>query len=233
MSAFVAAQYQTTFKGTLDGPAMKALAENPAVRILLGPPLALDDPGGFTVWRTGMPLLVLASVWSMLAATRITRGEEDAGRWELLLGGRLRMVDLVVRSLAALAGSATLISGAVAAGLLATGTDPTGAVVHAAGILGLTVTFAAAGLLAAQMMPGRPAATGLTVVLLGVGLLLRMLADGVPQLAWTAWATPFGLTARTAPFAENRVAPLLVLATFPIVLSGAAIATARRRDLGS
>jgi ABC-2 type transport system permease protein len=44
-----------------------------------------------------------------------------------------------------------------------------------------------------------------------------MLADGVPQLVWSAWATPFGLTARTAPFADNRVAPLLVLVTFPIV----------------
>lgn len=70
--------------------------------------MALDDAGGFTIWRTGLPILVLASVWILLAATRITRGEEDAGRWDLLLAGRLRTVDVVLRCLTAIAGSAFL-----------------------------------------------------------------------------------------------------------------------------
>ena len=170
--------------------------EIPSRRILLGPPVALDDPGGFTVWRTGTPVLVLASGWIMLATTRITRGEEDAGRWNLLLAGRLRMADVVVRCLAALAGSATLIGVAVAAGLLAARTEPAGAVIHAAGITCVALTFATAALLAAQVMPGRSSATGLTVAALGVGLTLRMIADGSPQLAWLSWATPFGLAAR-------------------------------------
>ncbi|MGW4330042.1 hypothetical protein ACWEKR_29635 [Nocardia sp. NPDC004573] len=39
----------------MDSDALRALAENSAVRILFGAPLALDDPGGFTVWRTGTP----------------------------------------------------------------------------------------------------------------------------------------------------------------------------------
>ena len=90
MSAGVAAQYQTMFQGSIAESGLQALAENPAIRILFGPPVALDDAGGFTVWRTGLPVLVLASVWILLAATRITRGEEDAGRWDLLLAGRLR-----------------------------------------------------------------------------------------------------------------------------------------------
>ena len=67
--------------------------------------MALDDAGGFTVWRTGLPVLVLASVWILLAATRITRGEEDAGRLDLLLAGRLRMVDVIARCLVAVAAS--------------------------------------------------------------------------------------------------------------------------------
>ena len=133
MSALVASQYQQ-IGGLLDESGIRALAENPAVRILSGPPVALDDPGGFTVWRIGIPVSVLASGWIMLAATRITRGEEDGGRWDLLLAGRLRMADVVIRCLAALVGSATLIGVAVAAGLLAARTELTGAVIHAAGI---------------------------------------------------------------------------------------------------
>jgi ABC-2 type transport system permease protein len=231
MSALVASQYQM-IGGLLDESGIRALAENPAVRILSGPPVALDDPGGFTVWRIGTPVSVLASGWIMLAATRITRGEEDGGRWDLLLAGRLRMADVVVRCLAALVGSATLIGVAVAAGLLAARTELTGAVIHAAGITCVALTFATTALLAAQVMPRRSAATGLTVAALGVGLMLRMIADGSHQLAWLAWATPFGLTARAAPYADNRIVPLIVLGAFPIVLAGAALVAARHRDLG-
>ncbi len=231
MSALVASQYQK-IGGLLDESGIRALAENPAVRILSGPPVALDDPGGFTVWRIGIPVSVLASGWIMLAAIRITRGEEDGGRWDLLLAGRLRMADLVVRCLAALVGSAALIGAVVAAALLAAGTELTGAVIHAAGITCVALTFATTALLAAQVMPRRPAATGLTVTTLGVGLMLRMIADGSHQLAWLAWATPFGLTARTAPYADNRILPLIVLGAFPIVLAGAALVAACHRDLG-
>jgi ABC-2 type transport system permease protein len=231
MSALVASQFQK-IGGLLDESGMRALAENPAVRILSGPPVAIDDPGGFTVWRTGTPVSLLASGWILLATTRITRGEEDGGRWDLLLAGRLRMADVVVRCLAALVGSATLIGVAVAAGLLAARTELTGALIHAAGITCVALTFATAALLAAQVMPRRPAATGLTVAALGVGLMLRMIADGSHQLAWLAWATPFGLTSRAAPYADNRIVPLIVLGAFPIVLAGAALVAARHRDLG-
>jgi ABC-2 type transport system permease protein len=233
LSAIVAVQYQTTFQGSIDQSGLRALAENPAIRILFGPPVALDDAGGFNVWRTGTPLLVLASVWILLAATRITRGEEEAGRCDLLLAGRLRMVDVVMRCLAAVAGCAALISAAFGASLVVVGTDATGAIVYAAAILGVTLTFATAGLLAAQIMPTRSAAVGVTVGVLGVGLLVRMLADGVPALAWSAWTTPFGLTARAAPYADNRIAPLAVLACVPLVLAAAALGIARHRDVGS
>jgi ABC-2 type transport system permease protein len=231
MSAVVASQYEM-ISSLLDESGLRAMAGNPIERILLGPPVAVDDPGGFTVWRTGTLISVLASGWIMLATTRITRGEEDAGRWSLLLAGRLRMADIVIRCLAALVGSATVIGVAVAAGLLAARTEPAGAVIHAAGITCIALTFATIALLAAQVMPGRSGATGLTVAALGIGLALRMIADGSHQLAWLAWATPFGLTARTAPYADNRVVPLIVLAAFPIVLAGAAIFAARHRDLG-
>jgi ABC-2 type transport system permease protein len=231
MSALVASQFQK-IGGLLDESGMRALAENPAVRILSGPPVAIDDPGGFTVWRTGTPVSLLASGWILLATTRITRGEEDGGRWDLLLAGRLRMADVVVRCLAALVGSATLIGVAVAAGLLAARTEQTGALIHAAGITSVALTFATAALLAAQVMPRRSAATGL------YGRSSGRWPDAARDRRWLAstgmvgLGDAVGLTSRAAPYADNRIVPLIVLGAFPIVLAGAALVAARHRDLG-
>lgn len=233
MSALVAVQYQTTFQGSIDASGLRALTENPAIRVLFGTPVALDDAGGFTVWRTGLPVLVLSSVWILLSATRITRGDEEAGRVDLLIAGRVRMLDVVVRAVAALAIAATLIAVGIGAALVGAGTDATGAMVYTAAVLGVTATFAGAAVLAAQIVPTRSGAVGVTVGLLGVWLAVRMLADGVHQLAWLAWTTPFGLTALAAPYADNRPAPLVVLAGLAVGFMVAGVFAAGYRDVGS
>ncbi|HSL06735.1 MAG TPA: polyketide antibiotic transporter [Pseudonocardiaceae bacterium] len=233
MSAVVATQYQSTFAGALDGPALQALAANPAIRTLFGSPVALDDPGGFTVWRTGTPLAVLIGVWALLTATRVTRGEEDAGRWDLLLAGRVRSADLVVRSFTMLAGAVVVVGAGVAAALVVAGTAATGAVLHGAGLAGLGLIFAAMGGFAAQIMPTRASATGLSVAVLGTTLLMRMVADGIAALTWLHWVSPFGLLAKLQPYAAERPGPLLILAAVPLLLGAGAVLAARCRDVGS
>jgi ABC-2 type transport system permease protein len=233
MSALVAVTFQTTFAGALDGPALQALAANPAIRTLFGPPVALDDPGGFTVWRTGTPVAVLVGAWALLAGTRITRGEEEAGRWDLLLAGRSRTVDLVARSLGVLSGAIVLVGAGVAAALVGSGTEVAGSVLHAAGIAGVGLTFAALGVCAAQILPTRGAATGASVAVLVAALLARMIADGVDALDGLRWATPFGLVAEVRPYATDRPGPLLLLGLAPVVLAATTLVVARHRDIGA
>lgn len=232
MSGLVAAQYQSTFRGEMSQSAVQALADNPAIRVLFGPALALDDPGGFTVWRTGTPVMILAGVWLMLAAIRLTRGEEDSGRWDLLLSGRLRTLDVVARYLSAVVGAAMLISATIGVAMLATGTEPAGAIVYAAAVLGVIATFGMVGLAAAQLFPSRPSVVSVAVGVLFSALLLRMLADGVNALAFLAWLTPFGLVSRAAPYADNRLLPLAVLALFVTIAAVVALTAARSRDVG-
>jgi ABC-2 type transport system permease protein len=232
MSGLVAAQYRSTFQGEMSQQAVTALAENPAIRVLFGPAVALDDPGGFTVWRTGTPVLILAGVWLLLAAIRITRGEEDAGRWDLLLSGRARSIDVLVRCAATVAGSAVAISAAIGVALVAAGTDVEGAAVYALGILGVTATFGAVGLAAGQVMPSRPSAVGLAIAVLGVALLLRMLSDGIAELSFASWFTPFGLIGQSAPYSQNRLLPLVVLAGFAVIATAITLAAGRWRDVG-
>ncbi|MCZ2823852.1 MULTISPECIES: hypothetical protein [unclassified Modestobacter] len=232
MAALVAVQHRQLDQ-ELAGASLAALAENPAIRTLFGPPVALDDPGGFTVWRTGTAIAVLVGVWAALAATRVTRGEEEVGRWDLLLAGRLRLPAVLLRHLAVLLGAAALVGAGTAAGLVLAGTATTGAVLFGALIGGTGMVGAALGALAAQLLAERRAAAGLAVGVLLAGLLTRMVADGVPALGWLHWLSPFGLLGRSAPFAADRVLPLVVLAAAVALLVAAAATVATRRDVGS
>ena len=233
LPAFVAREYERTFSGAVGTESLSALAENPAISTLFGPPVALDDPGGFTVWRTGTALAVLVGVWAALAGTRVTRGEEEAGRLDLLLAGRVRLTSLVGRALVVLLVAGGLIGAATVSGMLVAGTAPAGALAFGASIGGTAMAGGALGVVAGQLLGERRAASGLAVAVLLAGLLARMVGDGLPTLSWLHWLGPVGLMSRTAPYAENRAAPLLLLAVQVAVLVLAALILAAIRDVGT
>jgi ABC-2 type transport system permease protein len=232
LAAVVVTQYRG-MDNAFGAGSLSALAENPAIRTLFGRPAALDDPGGFTVWRTGTVLGVLLGTWAVLLGTRLTRGEEEAGRWDLLLSGRLHLRSVVVRHLFVVLAAAALPGIATGIALVLTGTATTGAVLFAAALAGVGMTGAAVGVLAAQLSAERRTASGLgTAVLLG-SLLARMVADGVDALSWLHWITPFGLVTRTAPYAEDRVVPLAVMAALVVLFAVPGVVLSTGRDVGS
>ncbi|MEU8233481.1 hypothetical protein AB0C12_28200 [Actinoplanes sp. NPDC048967] len=231
MSALVAATYRSTMGSGSRVEALAALAGNPAIRTLFGEPAALDDPGGFTVWRTGTVVAVLVGTWGLLAATRVTRGEEDSGRWDLLLAGRLPMRAVVGRQLVVLAIVMVSTGVAVTVAMVAAGTGLTGAVLHGAGLALLGLFFVGAGVACAQIFASRAAASGAAVALLGLGMVLRMAGDGIGVLAWLRWLSPFGLLELTRPYDTGRWMPLVVLAAAAAAALAGGWAAATGRDL--
>jgi ABC-2 type transport system permease protein len=196
LSAMVAVQYRRTFADAFDVRSLAALAENPAIRTLFGTPVALDDPGGFTVWRTGTFAAVLVGGWALLVATRITRGEEDAGRWALLLAGPLRLRSAVRRHLLVVAAASLLVGAALAGAMVLAGTDPAGSVVYGLSVGLVGVFFAGLGVVTAQLVADRRVAAGLAVGVLVAALLLRMVGDGVDRLRWVMWLSRSGCSPR-------------------------------------
>jgi ABC-2 type transport system permease protein len=231
MSALVSGTYASTVAGNLDGSSFAALAANPAIRTLFGEPAGLDTAGGFTVWRTGTAVAVLVGVWGLLAATRLTRGDEDAGRWDLLLAGRLPIAALVARQVVVLGVATLLVGVAVATALVGTGTAVAGALVHGAGIAAVGVFFVGAGAVAGQVFPARATASGAALTVLGAGLLARMIGDGVEALSALRWLSPFGLLELSRPYTGNRWLPVLLLAVAGAGLVLTAPAAAAGRDL--
>lgn len=232
ISALVVATYDSVIASAPGGAASLAvLAGNPAIRTLFGDPVALDDPGGFAVWRTGTVLAVLTGVWAAIATTRVLRGEEDAGRWDILLGGVAPVGSVVGRHLAVLVASVTGVGAATAVALIAAGTSPAGAVLHGSALALVGVFAVAVAALASQLAGDRAAATGAAVAVVLAGLLLRMVGDGLDALAWVRWLSPFGLSALAEPFGADDPVPLLVLAAGTLALLLVVPVAARHRDL--
>ncbi|TIC87606.1 hypothetical protein E8D34_07910 [Nocardioides sp. GY 10113] len=173
-----------------------------------------------------LPLMGLALVASM------TRGEEESGRLESLLAGRIgRTAPVLVSLVVASAAIAAMVVGFVGS-LLASGIDLGDAVLYSLASGMVSLVFAAVAATAAQVvLHGRGvylvgfAVVGLSYVLRGVG--------DVRDSFWV-WLSPLGWLEKTAPFADQqRWWVLLIPAAVSLALAAAALALAARRDLGA
>ena len=182
------------------------------------------------MWRTGTVLAVLLGVWAMLAATRITRGEEDAGRWDLLLAGRLPLAAAVARHLGVLIAARWSSGSRSPAGADRCRHRGRRARCCTAPAWPLVGVFFVGGRRASPRRCSRPgrAASGAAAACSVVGLLARMVGDGVAALALAAVAVPVradrARPARTTPTGCCRCS---VLAVAAVALLAAAAAWPR------
>lgn len=207
--------------------------------ILLGPISAIDTVGGYTVYKCYVFLTVIGAVWGLVIATRLLRGEEDTGRWQLALSGGTRASRATAATLAALATAvAVVFAGATLLTLLA-GRDPDvgfgagASIVYGASLAIAPAFFVAVGALASQLGRSRRLATGLGMGVFGVAFVLRMIADSGPGTKWLLWVTPFGWIERMRPFTDTNLLPLVLAAASVAALVAGTTLLAARRDAGA
>jgi ABC-2 type transport system permease protein len=212
----------------------RQLVSNLGFQALYGRAGRLETVGGFTAWRSGGTLTVLAAVWGLLLVTRLGRGDEETGSHELVVGGALTARDrhaavVAVAAAWSVVAGALVVLTAVACTIPVTGSLLLGAELMLAGLLGVGL-----GALAGQLVTTRRRASGWAGAAVGVAVVLRVLADGTTGLGWVRWSTPFGwLESTQAGSPGERWWPLVG----PIALSAGAAALAvslgARRDLGA
>ena len=61
---------------------------NAGISAIVGPAREIQTVAGYTVWKCLTVLAIVGAVWGVLTATRLLRGEEGAGRSEILLAGQ-------------------------------------------------------------------------------------------------------------------------------------------------
>jgi ABC-2 type transport system permease protein len=221
------AQFARTFGG------------NSALAAVIGPARRLDTIEGFVAWRMFGLLIIVGAIWGLLTATRLLRGEEDAGRWELLLAGRTTRRHATVQALAGLT-AGFLVLWTVTAGLtVAAGSrsnvrfSASASLFYATAATATAGMFLAIGALTSQLSPTRRQANGLGAAAFGVSFLIRMVADSGTGLAWMRWASPLGWVENLRPLTGSQplaLVPVIVLVT---AAAGTAVTLAGRRDLGA
>jgi ABC-2 type transport system permease protein len=191
---------------------------------------------GFTEWRVVLMLAVVAAVWTLFATTRVLRGEEESGRWDVLLAGPIRPAGATVAALAGLAGSLLLMLGVTVVGLLVGSGGDLGArscVLLALTLLSLPAMMLGTAALTSQIAPTRRRAVTLAAALLAAAYLVRVVADSADGRAWLLWTTPLGWLEVAHPLTEPRLMAILLPYALGAALAAVAVGLAGARDAGA
>ena len=232
--------YSTSYKTAAERARLVQLfGANVGLNALVGPAYRLDTVGGFTAWKYLAFVGLIAAVWGLLTGTRLLRGEEDAGRWELLLAGPTTRRAAAAQALAGLACGALCLWAATAVILAVVGRSASvsigpGAAAYFALALALPgIVFLAVGALAGQLAATARQAAGYAAAALGVSYVLRLVADSGIGVGWLRWVSPLGWIEELRPLTTPRPLALLPAAVAVAVLCLATVLLADRRDLGA
>jgi ABC-2 type transport system permease protein len=207
---------------------------NPALRFLYGR-LNGSSIGALTAWRYGIWAAIFGALMTIFIVIRHTRGDEEAGRLELVGSAA------VGRQAALTAGLLTAMTANVAISVLlcialpASGLPASGSVALALAIGASGLAFTGIAAVAAQLTSGARGARGMAFGVLGAAFVIRAIGDsaGASGPSWLSWASPLGWVELTRPFAGPRwwvlALPLAVL----VLGTAGAFALAARRDLGA
>jgi ABC-2 type transport system permease protein len=232
--------YATAYQTAAERAHVAALfSANAGLAAINGPARDIQTVAGYTVWKSFMFLIIVGSVWGLLTGTKLLRGEEDAGRWELLLTGQTTRRGAVSQALAGLgAGAVTLWALTavitVVVGRLPKISLPVGpSVFFSVALAAPAVMFLAAGALASQLAATRRQAAGYAGAALGACYAIRLVADSGTSLAWLRWVSPLGWVEELQPLTSPRPLALLPIAGLTVALGGSAVYLAGRRDVGA
>ena len=210
-----------------------SFAGNGMFRLFYGVPRDILTVGGYSAWRFAGFFSIIAGVWGLLATVAALRGEEDAGRSELVLAGSVGRPGAYGASVLAVLASGLLLWLAALAGLIAASLAPGESAYLALAAISPALAFIGVGALTSQLAASRRLATELASAALALALILRMAADTGSGLGWLRWLTPLGWTEEMRAFTGARPAVLLLPLVCGSALIGLACRLALRRDIGS
>ena len=214
-----------------------SLANNPGINALIGTPHDVGTINGYANWVVLGTISLLASVWALLLATKYFRGDEEAGRTELLLTGRTTARQAATNTLLGLSASLVLLYVLVAVIFIGVGkTQGVGyntqnALFFALASVCAAAVFLAVGAFTSQLMPTRTRASTAAAVIFGISFILRAIADST-SAHWLLDISPLGWVERLQPLIGSQPVWLAPIFGLSLLLVASTIWLAGRRDIG-
>jgi len=217
----------------------RAYGSNTAMNALLGSERGVNTVAGFADWRFVGILSVLGSIWGLLMSTRLMRGEEEAGRYDLLLAGQTTRRHAAGQALAGLGAGLLALFVLTALGAVVTGRSPSvgfslgRCLYFSVTLVAGAAMFLAIGALASQLASTRRRARAMAGVVIGLAYALRMVADTNQGLHWLMWLSPLGWIEETRPLTDPDPVALLPVLVLLIAVTTATLHLAGTRDAGA
>ncbi|MGZ4585366.1 MAG: ABC transporter permease [Mycobacterium sp.] len=206
-----------------------SIMASPAQRALYGQ-VYNDSLGAVGIWKAGA-FHLLISVAVILTVIRHTRGDEEAGRTELVDSTAVgRYASLSAALL--LSFGASIATGVIgAAGLLTTDVPPGGSLAFGAALACSGLVFTAVAAVTAQLSPSARVARGAAFAVLAAAFTLRAVGDaGSGALSWLS---PLGWSLQVRPYAGDHWSVLTLHLATTVVLTAVAYRLLAGRDVGA
>ncbi|MFX0577799.1 hypothetical protein [Nocardia nepalensis] len=213
------------------------LVNNAALRVLYGYPYDIADPAGWVAWRNMTFAGIILAVWAAITTTGALRGEEDAGRGELVLSGQQPRRRWFAAVLSATALQAVVIGAATVLALAAVGVAQHLVTFANCLELGLQLVlpallFAAVAALTSQLASTVRAARLVAAGILVAAFIVRAPADIGDGIPWLRWLTPLGWFELLRPPAAPSPVVLAVIALGVVVPVLVSLPMLAARDIG-
>ena len=233
-------QYASLFPSAASRATLAAsIKGNVGFEAVFGPIHRIDTVAGYTAYKTLYVTMILGAIWGLFIATRVLRGEEDAGRWELFLSGLTTRRGAAAQAAAGLGvGLAALwlptaVLAVVAGAGHKVGIGAGAALFFATSAVAAAAMFMAVGTLVSQLFATRHDANLAGAAVLAGSYMIRMVADSDPALAGLRWASPLGWIEELRPLTGSRPLAFVPIVLLTAILVVVAVRIAGQRDAGS
>jgi ABC-2 type transport system permease protein len=212
-----------------------ATNKNPSMLALYGPVQDAASIGSVSLWKMGGVATALVGVVSLLLTVRHTRGDEEAGRLELVSAGVVGRYAALTAGLISVVTMNIVVAVLVSAGLIALGLPAAGSIAFALGWCAIGITFATVAAITAQLTTTTRTASGIAIAFLGLCYLIRAAGEvgGADGPTWLRWLSPFGWVSHLRPYAGDRWWVLAIVVVFAALCASVAYLLVGRRDIGS
>ncbi len=209
----------------------EAVTSGNALLAINGKVEGINSLGGIIQDEFGFMAAFLLPLLGISLVARATRREEESGRLELLLGGRIARHEPTLAAL--VVATATIVATAVlfAIGLTVCGVPLAGSVLYAFSLGALAFVFAGLAALLAQLTQHAREVYLWSLMVLAASYVLRGIGDATGT--WVSWLAPLGWAEKAAPFGDQRWWTLAIPLAAGVALGVAALRLASGRDLGS